>query len=213
MAQRTYWKRTLTSDLSRSGWCYLVGTRSPTMEALGTFLGRVVPAGRGSRILRPRRTAEAHPGTFSAVFGYGAQPFHTDAAHWAEPPRYVILRALAPSSTGTDVIDLERPSLADIRRRMAVSAWHVKGGPYAFAASGASPMNGKTLFRFDPMCMRPINSAACSLITAFAPDRTLRCVSTVRWSDGGTLVLDNWRVVHRRRQVNARVMARIYVEV
>lgn len=212
---RRSWKRALTSELTRRGWCHLTGTGLPTMLTIGAFLGRVVAGSASSRVLRPRISDDARPGTFSAAFGYGAQPFHTDAAHWAVPPRYVILHALASSTTGTDVIDLEQTSLKSLRRRMARSAWYVRGGRDAFWASGADLRDGAMLFRFDPMCMQPINPAARSLLVAIGAAPIEKHADTVQWCDLGTLVLDNWRVIHRRRRVNdasMRILARTYVE-
>jgi hypothetical protein len=209
------WERQLRTELRRGGWSYLHCPRMPTMEAIASLLGRVVTGTKYRSVLRARDRDDARPGTFSAAVGYGAQPFHTDGAHWALPPRYVILRVLNEgTATGTDVVDLFGPSLNNIRRTMMDSAWRVRGGPYSFACSGAAAMNGTTLFRLDPMCMTPMNSLANQLIAGCSRDILARFAETVDWCSFGTLVLDNWRVLHRRRRMEKseqRIVARTYV--
>jgi hypothetical protein len=44
--------------------------------------------------LIPRALDEAEPNTYSGNFGLSEFPLHTDLAHWATPPRYLMLRCI-----------------------------------------------------------------------------------------------------------------------
>src|SRR6266852_2493437 len=44
--------------------------------------------------LRPRETAEVKQNRYSGHYGLDLFPLHTDLAHWALPPHYLLLRCL-----------------------------------------------------------------------------------------------------------------------
>ena len=53
--------------------------------------------------LRPTAPEDARPASLSAVVGLNAQPLHTDGAHLARVPEYVLLWSAEPNSTPTRV--------------------------------------------------------------------------------------------------------------
>src|SRR5262245_33113520 len=73
--------------------------KTTTLE-LAEYVGPVFDIGKflpHSRIpivqsLEPRREADAGNNKYSKSFGVKEFPLHTDLAHWALPPRYMILR-------------------------------------------------------------------------------------------------------------------------
>jgi L-asparagine oxygenase len=52
--------------------------------------------------LTPREATTSTPNTYSGNFGIGDFPLHTDLAHWAMPPRYVVLRCISGSNSDFD---------------------------------------------------------------------------------------------------------------
>lgn len=78
-----------------------------TVEAV-SLLGMplTLPGFSGVQELRPHEASDAAPNTYSGNFGVGEFPMHTDLAHWAVPPRYLVLRCIrgAPE-VATGVID------------------------------------------------------------------------------------------------------------
>src|SRR5438445_588509 len=44
--------------------------------------------------LTPRSIDDSMPNTYSGNFGQAEFPLHTDLAHWARPPRYILLRCI-----------------------------------------------------------------------------------------------------------------------
>jgi hypothetical protein len=44
--------------------------------------------------LIPRKVSSSPPNTYSGNFGHAEFPLHTDLAHWALPPRYLLLRCI-----------------------------------------------------------------------------------------------------------------------
>lgn len=56
--------------------------------------------------LTPQTETASPPNTSSGNFGIGEFPLHTDLAHWAVPPRYIVLRRLSGTkSVTTSVLD------------------------------------------------------------------------------------------------------------
>lgn len=130
----------------------------PEFKRLALDLGRPVSARRrGPTVdrLTPTRSVDAAPRSLSAQYGTGAFPFHTDAAHHALPPRYVLLRLADGARTTTPtllaVIDLAALSPQD-RRTLTREQWLVNGGRgRVFYSPILDPR--RQLIRFDPGCM------------------------------------------------------------
>ena len=73
--------------------------------------------------LIPRDKSESSPNTYSGNFGLSEFPLHTDLAHWALPPRYVLLRCLHGQATvSTRLLDGRSiiRSLGAVRLRSAL---------------------------------------------------------------------------------------------
>ncbi len=161
------------------------------------------------------------PNTYSGNFGMGAFPLHTDLAHWASPPRYLMLRcARGDPNAQTQIFD-----------GMAVVATL---GPSALArclARPRRPMNGafqllpiwqdsselgEPRIRWDSIYLRPANVYAQAIFRRIEDFLSrMQPVSQVLLNKGDTLLLDNWRVLHGRSPVqnltSPRKIDRVYL--
>src|SRR5687767_517494 len=136
------WKQRIHDDLRRRGWHLMSGLSPTLLDDVAESLGTVVAGLTRDNLLMPRHPHEARAGTFSAAVGLGAQPFHTDGAHWPTPPRYIILRHVAGETcTVTLIIDLASAHLSRLRNAMRASAWYVRSRR-AFLASGSAQLRG-----------------------------------------------------------------------
>src|SRR2546426_357548 len=112
-------------------------------------LDRLVPKGRNA----------ARRNTLSMMFGMGAFPMHTDLAHWVTPARYIILAAefADPNSAATNIVPVPRidhPTLSVIESGVFL----IRNGSRSFLGSICSA--GRRFYRFDPVCMKPIDSVS-----------------------------------------------------
>jgi len=170
--------------------------------------------------LQPRTTSEASNNRYSGVFGLDEFPLHTDLAHWAKPPRYLMLRckrgAANVATTLLPASAVERTvGQTDLRRAL------VK--PRRPSRSGRTSLLTLSFFandifglRWDSLFLTPVNPTA---------DRVIREVagSGKQWpeirsiflrSPGDTVLIDNWRMLHGRGRVtpgSTRIIERLYL--
>lgn len=81
-------------QLAEAGFVRLPDFIPSDFDGWANHLGQLVPARVGEPAissLRPLEKTEAHPHSQSALYGRSEIPFHTDGAHFARPPSYVIL--------------------------------------------------------------------------------------------------------------------------
>src|ERR1700734_819578 len=57
------------------------------------------------RVLAAREREDARGGTLSQRYGMSAFPWHTDGAHYAQPPRLSLMRRRVPTGTPTLLLD------------------------------------------------------------------------------------------------------------
>jgi L-asparagine oxygenase len=199
-----------TIDVSRS-----VGI---VLDVASLLQGSGIPT---VQTLKPRRHAESPANQYSGRYGLGEFPLHTDLAHWAQPPRYFVLRCrvgsrtvtttLLPSSTVVSTLGLAALRRAVVRPRRPPRGGVVCPLPVVFAAGSTGG------FRWDPLFLLPMNQPA---------ERLADVMSTTVWDqrdvvtftladDGDTLIVDNWRFLHGRSSVNdpdvARQVERVYL--
>ncbi len=194
--------RDALDELAETGF---IATRMnmPEFYALARSLGSAVSARKGGPLferISPTPRDQASPRSLSSVYGLGAFPFHTDAAHHRVPPRYVAMRLAegARSNTPTMIVDLDPSRLsrgmrATLRREM----WLVAGG---LSRTFYAPIldRNEACIRFDPGCMR--QPAGTTLTGGSMLLEHIRAAELVQvdWESETTLVLDNWRLLHSR---------------
>lgn len=171
--------------------------------------------------LRPHQTSDAAPNTYSGNFGVGEFPMHTDLAHWAVPPRYLVLRCIqGASEVATGVIDgnvlIESLGSTLLRRTLVQPRRPLGNGKQLLRLMDRFDDYDAPVLRWDSIYLRPATAeseAAFELVSKYIASMARDDV--VLLARGDTLVVDNWRMIHRRSPVPAtaanRHIDRVYV--
>ncbi len=171
--------------------------------------------------LLPTSTDLTTPNTYSGNFGFGAFPLHTDLAHWARPPRYLMLRCLlGDANIQTQIVDgrlmIESIGSSVLARCLTRPRRPLKGGLQLLPVWQASSEPNQQLIRWDSIYLKPANEYALSIFQQIETSlSSIQPVATVLLNKGDTLLLDNWRVLHGRSQVqnleSSRRIHRLYL--
>lgn len=171
--------------------------------------------------LRPHRKLDSSQNRYSGTYGLDEFPFHTDLAHWARPPRYLMLRCQKGSQdVATKLLACSTVVSAlgsTVLHRALVRQRHVPTGevlcilPLLFSIKGVSGI------RWDPLFLVPMNKAAGQV--AKAMKNHIWSKAEIVWLNlaehGDTLILDNWRFLHGRSKVpiedTDRLLERVYL--
>lgn len=161
------------------------------------------------------------PNTYSGNFGLDAFPLHTDLAHWARPPRYLMLRCShGDANTQTQIVDgrivIESLGPSALARCLARPRRPLKGSLQLLPIWQTSSEPNQQLIRWDSIYLVPTNEYAQvvfrqidGLLSSIKP------VANVLLNKGDTLLLDNWRLLHGRSQVqsseSSRKVHRLYL--
>lgn len=160
------------------------------------------------------------PNTYSGLFGVGQFPFHTDLAHWPEPPRYVLLRCIKGyeelPTLLADGKSLLRDITPDILGRAIVRPRRRVRGHSRLLRLLQSQTDGEALLRWDEVFLKPastVGELACAAVKASLAETT---VTPVAMADAGDIVvIDNWRMLHSRpeipRGLEDRHLERVYL--
>lgn len=207
--------------LSRHGWAALA-RNDPQWPLLriAQSLGSVVEQSGGQviRKLTPKHSNDARYNSLSHKFGLGQFPLHTDTAFYPNPVRYLVMAVEGDLRRVTTVIstasvlypDPDRAFEDAVRRSVWISRAH---SPF-YCSMNFQTADGRG-YRYDCSCMTPANTAA-QTVAARMPSLMSRAKPyAVDWASTGTLVLDNWRVLHGRgpepAEEGPRELYRIYV--
>jgi alpha-ketoglutarate-dependent taurine dioxygenase len=196
----------IRSSLKTRGWAEmphnrnLVASLPDVLMEIGNALG--IPFAPRGRVLvqslTPTAASEARAASMSAKFGVGQQPWHIDLAHWPVPARYILLGCESPgvSSTATELTRCSELFRASVDINAAhTQPYLVRNGRESFYSTLLDKR--RPFARIDPGCMEPRSDAARKLqtrIQSFRPE----CTVEIRWKPGAILIVDNWKVAHRR---------------
>lgn len=182
---------------------FLPGTNIPTVQQL-----------------RPRFQDAALKNQYSGVYGVDAFPFHTDLAHWAQPPRYLVLRCVqgAPG-VFTEILSanhlLERVEIGQLRRALLRPRRRsrFRGVNVLPVVTGSDPFFS---IRWDSLFLVPLNDTAEQIRSVLCrKNLPLRSFAQIKMvNKGDTLVIDNWRVLHARSNAHGsmhRLIERVYL--
>jgi hypothetical protein len=156
------------AELKERGWTVFDSDANPeSLLKIANSLGTPVPPKSGVSVfswLTPTAHATQHKKTFSEIFGQGKFPLHTDTAHWHKPARYLILCDLGKShDRPTTVVPCERIFAALPDSDTGHAVWKVSG-PTGYFPCSLSFWDGEDKgFRYDPLCMKPMNQSAESV--------------------------------------------------
>lgn len=191
--------------LLKHGWAVL-SIQSPQAGAfcqalldLARTLGE--PVGTRTRALvdelRPQLAHEVLHPSLSAQVGHGLQPWHMDMAHRMEPARFLVMGMYeCPTETApTELLDATALVPKALTQEAQCEPFLVRTGARSFYATILT--KDQPFVRFDPGCMQgstPRASALMQQLLAHASAPT----HVHQWSAGSVLVINNWKMLHRR---------------
>jgi alpha-ketoglutarate-dependent taurine dioxygenase len=157
-------------------------------------------------LLEPKDFGRAREWSLSGVYGLGAFPWHSDGAVSSSPPRWLLLQAIELSyPTCTELLVPDADLIAALRET-TLRARDRSGQTKYLPAIVPVPAGGFRL-RWDPRTCTPRTGLAVEDIEERSP--TVR----IEWAVNRLLVVDNFRVLHRRPAVQGqgkRVLVRTY---
>ena len=173
------------------------------------------------QILTPRTAINKNRRRYSDIYGLGEFPLHTDLAHWARPPRYIMLRCVAGC---TDVYTSLLPvsflnTIVD--KSMLLQAMFCSEPLRRDHSGSILPMiftdNNVNGLRWDQHSLKPMNTAAFAVGQSMSITESKHSEMSVQYlaDIGDTLIIDNWRCLHGRGRVSKegqhRRIQRIYL--
>lgn len=214
----------LAEAVATNGYALVPGHRPDltTVEAV-SLLGTPLTLTGFSTVqeLRPHEASDAAPNTYSGNFGVGEFPMHTDLAHWAVPPRYLVLRCIqGAAEVATGVIDgnilIEQFGTTLLRRTLVQPRRPIGNGKQLLRLMDRFDHCDAPVLRWDSIYLRPATAeseTAFMLVSKHIASMVRDDV--VLLAPGDTLVVDNWRMIHRRSPVPEtaanRHIDRVYV--
>ena len=213
--------RQLKEEISAQGYCF-IETLNPDSDSISIAVefGRTMTpwTGRLVQQLVPRATST--PNTYSGLYGLNRFPYHTDLAHWRQPPRYLMLRCVRGyASVPTLLLDgkilVERVT-HNVLARAIMKPRRPQNGVVPLLCLYQAADNGFRL-RWDETFLEPASNTG-----KIAFLRVLECLAQAEHyavplkQPGDTIVIDNWRMLHARSPIppgcEDRKIERIYLE-
>lgn len=161
--------------------------------------------------LIPKDKNEVEHFSLSSAYGLKEFPLHTDGAEYKTPPRFLVLRALSKSPTGTCIADAI--SIYD-NKSVCNSKWSVKtkDGILKTKLYEQHPKYNVEYIRFNRLSMKCDEGEKMDVYKAI--DNLT--ISSVNWTENKTIIIDNWRVLHGRQMIiekdyNRRIIERLQV--
>lgn len=171
--------------------------------------------------LRPHATSSAPPNTYSGNFGTGEFPMHTDLAHWAVPPRYLALRCIVGApEVATGIVDgnviIGNLGPTQLRRTLVQPRRPLRNGKQLLRLLDYLEAYDAMVLRWDSIFLRPATTDSETMYLRVAKYiNSMAANEVVLLAPGDTLIVDNWRMIHRRAPVPAsaanRHIDRVYV--
>jgi hypothetical protein len=120
-----------------------------------------------------------------------------DMAHRTEPARYLVMGMhLSTSDTAsTELLDASNLIPEACKEEALSEPFLLRTGPRSFYATVMA--KGQPFVRFDPGCMQGATTRAKALMRRLL-DQDLAPTQTHHWEPGKVLVIDNWKMLHRR---------------
>jgi hypothetical protein len=207
-------------SLRAHGFHYQPGVEARDCLAVANSLGVPVGDARNPeplRLIRPQPLDKAKTNTLSSRYGLGAFPFHTDAAYWPIPPRFILFYCVNPGSGDrpTLLVDPQEWLLSDpIRLALCNEVWRVTTRRPFLCTVGTQGDNGLSV-RFDEACMVPVTSGAQDVRETVRASLGSSSKTKIQWNEGDLLIVDNLRLLHARGEAahadEDRVLARILI--
>lgn len=157
-------------------------------------------------VLEPK-PANERQWSHSDRYGFGAFPWHTDGALASRPPRWMVLEC--EMAGGVTTTELLRPTDELLRRlRRCSMLVRSRTGRVRHLPAVSPTGGGEVRLRWDPRVCEVNDSAIPHLLEMTDPS------AECPWKVDHVLIVDNWRLLHRRPQVCAaapRRLVRTYI--
>ena len=175
-----------------------------------------------TQTLIPRAKCEAPPNTYSGNFGRAEFPLHTDLAHWALPPHYLLLRCIrgAPS-VSTRLLDgqsiVAKIGAERLRSTLVQPRRPMHNGKQLLRLLGRSHARSCDILRWDCIYLRPASPASARTFGEVVELLSVSPYAEINLLEpGDTLLIDNWRFLHGRSQAGEeaekRHIERVYLK-
>lgn len=146
--------------------------------------------------------------TLTDRFGRGVFPWHTDGAIARRPPRFIVLQNLTESRVPTEIAAVPA-HVQDQLGCVVLRARDYRGRSRLLSAIERYPDHD--LLRWDARSC----SVAAGPASVAAAIASLTATAQADWTSPTTVVIDNWKVLHRRPAVpctDIRGLRRWYIE-
>jgi len=190
-------------QLERAGYSFTEGVVAGDLINIAQLLGPIRVDRRSPepvRDIRPQPAHSAKQNTLSSRYGIDAFPFHTDAAHWDQPARYLAMYCVDPGEGRRPTLlqDSRAWQLDDVEMELACRALWATGHVRPRICMLAERIADRLAIRYDKDCMRPMTAEARELAALIESriDKTEQ--EQIDWEPCSLLVIDNQRLVHAR---------------
>jgi hypothetical protein len=210
----------IKEKIDKDGWIEIKGFNSnDELINVANQIGSIIshPDGNEINILNPKNSSESIKGTFSDKYEFNKFPLHTDTAFWAKPARYILMKSESFSDCDSliirtsDILNLmSNEDLINARK----SIFLIKTINHRHYSSVLFKENGIEGFRYDPLCMNPINESAKKTKQRINEILNRIIPVNIKWNGENTIIIDNWKTLHGRsaiKLIKERKISRIYI--
>jgi L-asparagine oxygenase len=189
------WRETLLN----SGTAVIRNETRENLLALSAQLGEAVPDRNSNDIVKALTPSPSSTGnSLTAKYGMSAFPFHTEAAYWEVPPRYLMLFCLDPGKarrpTGYfDAFSIGESDLLELRS----AQYRIRRNQGSFLVRSVERSRNGFRIRADRECMLPVKTDRDPLVTKLL-SKVASGASWHFWEKGDLLVINNYRMLHGR---------------
>ncbi|RYG99245.1 MAG: hypothetical protein EON58_04615 [Alphaproteobacteria bacterium] len=170
------------------------------VDVIGTLA--TMESGSAYSTLEPMPEQHASPVSYSGMYGMGEFPFHTDLAHWRQPPRFLLLRCVTGfREVPTLLVDghqlIERIGPGRLSRALVRPRRPRDGSIPLLRLYQRS--DADSLLRWDSKFIAPSGRAgteAYNEMQVAIAETTPIHIELQEPAD--TLIVDNWRMLHAR---------------
>lgn len=203
------------------GYCFIEAFRPGEQSiTVAAEFGRTVTPWEGRPVQQLIPKATDTPNSYSGMYGLGRFPFHTDLAHWQEPPRYLMLRCVKGYVEVPTLLADGRDLVQEVSRDLLVRAVVRPRRP----RDGAIPLlrlyeasDTSHRLRWDEAFLQP-----ASTVGRIAVQRVKDSLARMEPRSislrlpGDTMLIDNWIMLHARTPIppgcEDRRIERVYLE-
>lgn len=206
------------NNIEKNGYCVIDNFCHFELTLFARSFGEIRSDPRSPELIREIRPQEfdnAKPNTLSSRYGLSSFPFHTDAAHWEEPARFLMFYCVNPGEGNrpTYLQDSREWQLDEHELDLASRALWAISSRNPKLSTMARIVDENLHIKYDADCMRPM-----SKLTRELHDLIKKKISTsnrvyVNWNAGDLLVIDNARMLHSRGQSLVADPSRLHMRI